>query len=242
MINKTSLFPLLLLLLAALQYSIGFVSINLRMKITIIKRLKLFVMVLLVGAGQAQIHGPSNYAPNPDMADFSIFFALATLEIKLIYETGISNAFAEAAAPVQQYYMRVDAQFRDWWTSKGRPPILTDFVIPILNNLQCHLEAHHLRSRQIDHIFQTYHFIPSIHAPCIFHARTIIKENVSFLCQVDDFAIATNHEQHYTQICDSIDTNYIQKIKYSLCDRLQHPASCLFSHGHDENSGNLYEN
>ena len=138
--------------------------------------------------GQAQIHGPT-YAPTPDMTDLRLFFALATLENKLIYGADVSNAFAEAAAPVQQYFMRVDVQFRDWWASKGRSPIPADFVIPILKNLQGHPEAPRQWSRHIDNILQTYQFIPTVHdAPCIYCA-TINKANVLFLCQVDDLPL-----------------------------------------------------
>jgi hypothetical protein len=67
--------------------------------------------------GQAQIHGPT-YGPTlrPDMKDLRLFFALVALENKLIYGAGVSNAFAVvSAAPVQQYFMQVDVQFRDWW-------------------------------------------------------------------------------------------------------------------------------
>ena len=35
-------------------------------------------------------------------------FALAALENKLVYGADVSNAFAEADAPAQVYYMRVD--------------------------------------------------------------------------------------------------------------------------------------
>ena len=130
------------------------------------------------------------------------------LENKLIYGADVSNAFAEAAAPVQQYFMRVDVHFRDWWASKGRSPIPADFVIPILKNLKGHPDAPHQWFYHIDNILQTYQFIPTAHAPCIYRA-TINKENVIFLCQVDDFAMATNNEQLYTQICNSLDTNFL---------------------------------
>ena len=165
-LSKTCLVPLLLLLLV-LQSSIGFGSTRLRMKITVKK-------TRAICGGQAQIHGPT-YGPTlrPDMKDLRLFFALATLENKLIYGAGVSNVFAAAAAPVQQYFMRVNVQFCDWWFATLKPLVSGA-------GWSCH----------IDNILQqTYQFIPTVHdAPCIYCA-TINKANVLFLCQVDDLPL-----------------------------------------------------
>jgi hypothetical protein len=68
--------------------------------------------------GQAMIAGHT-YAPTPDMTDLCMFFApLAALENKLVFGTDVSNAFAEASAPEQDYYMRIDTPFTDWWLAK----------------------------------------------------------------------------------------------------------------------------
>jgi hypothetical protein len=54
----------------------------------------------------------------------------------------ISNAFAKTPPPKDPFYMQVDAQFCKWWTQcLGNPPIPKGYVIPILKNLQRHLEG-----------------------------------------------------------------------------------------------------
>ena len=161
--------------------------------------------------GQAQVLGQT-YAPTPDMTDLRLFFALAALENKLVYGADVSNAFAEAAAPEQVYFMRIDVQFCNWWASKGRPPIPTGHVLPIHKNLQGHPEAPCQWSCHIDAILQAFTFVPTVHAPCIYRALND-NEDVLFLRQVDDFAIATNHEALYYRICDSLDAQRLVPMK-----------------------------
>ena len=161
--------------------------------------------------GHAQINGHT-YAPTPDMTELRLFFALATLENKLVYGADVSNAFAEADAPAQVYYMRVDNQFRDWWASKHHPPIPPGFVIPILKNLQGHPEAPRQWSRHIDALLREHTFVPTVHAPCIYRAH-LAGEAVLFLRQVDDFAVATNNVNIYHCICDSLDSNLLVPLK-----------------------------
>jgi hypothetical protein len=161
--------------------------------------------------GQATIAGHT-YAPTPDMTDLRLFFALSALENKLVFGADVSNAFAEADAPAQVYYMRVDTQFSTWHQSQGHPPIPSGFVIPINKNLQGHPEAPRQWSRHIDRILQSYSFRPTVHAPCLYRAL-IDTEHVLFLRQVDDFAIATNHEDLYTRICNDLDSKLLVPMK-----------------------------
>ena len=156
--------------------------------------------------GQAHVAGHT-FAPTPDMTDLRLFFALAALENKLVFGADVSNAFAEADAPAQVYFMRVDRQFREWWLlAKGNGEIPIGFVIPILKNLQGHPEAPRQWSRHIDTILKQHGFCPTVHAPCIYRA-TYHDENILFLRQVDDFAIATNQEALYTSICNALDSH-----------------------------------
>jgi hypothetical protein len=161
--------------------------------------------------GQVRIFGHT-YAPTPDITDLRIFFALAALAGHLVYGADVSNAFAEADAPAQVYYMRVDAQFRDWWAHLGRPPIPEGYVIPILRNLQGHPEAPRQWSKHIDTILQDFGFTPTVHAPCLYRAL-IQGEDVLFLRQVDDFAIATSNPCIYNQICDALDAKFCVPMK-----------------------------
>ena len=161
--------------------------------------------------GQAMIAGHT-YAPTPDMTDLRLFFALAALENKLVFGADVSNAFAEANAPAQEYFMRIDTQFHDWWLAKGNPAIPPGHVIPILKNLQGHPEAPRQWSKHIDAILRQHGFRPTIHAPCLYRA-TIGNEDVLFLRQVDDFAIATNQESLYTNICNQLDSHLLVPMK-----------------------------
>ena len=161
--------------------------------------------------GQARVAGHT-FAPTPDMTDLRLFFALAALENKLVFGADVSNAFAEADAPAQEYFMRVDAQFREWWISKGNRDIPPGFVIPILKNLQGHPEAPRQWSRHIDAILKQHGFTPTVHAPCLYRA-VYRDENVLFLRQVDDFAIATNQEALYTSICNALDSHLLVPMK-----------------------------
>jgi hypothetical protein len=107
------------------------------------------------------------YAPTPDMTDLRLFFALSALENKLVFGADVSNAFAEATAPAQEYFMRIDSQFTDWWLANGNPAIPVGHVIPILKNLQGHPEAPRQWSKHIDAILRQHGFCPTIHAPCL---------------------------------------------------------------------------
>ena len=48
----------------------------------------------------------------------------------------VGNAFAEAPAPVDPFFMIPDAQFHQWWEEElKRQPIPDGHVIPILKSL-----------------------------------------------------------------------------------------------------------
>lgn len=162
-------------------------------------------------AGQAVVTGHT-YAATPDTTDLRVFCALSALEGKYIYGADVSNAFAEAPRCDQMYYMNVDQQFRDWWISKGRPPIPPGYVIPILKNLQGHPEAPRQWAIHVDKILQQYNFVPTTHAPCVYRA-TVDGVDVLFLRQVDDFAIATTRSDIYDRICDDLDSHLLTPMK-----------------------------
>ena len=100
------------------------------------------------------------YAATPDLTDFRVFILLCALEGKTVYSADISNAFAEAPASTQQYYMKVDDQFRDWWAAHGKPSIPPGHVIPVLKNLQGHPDAPHQWHLHIHRILQEHGFCP----------------------------------------------------------------------------------
>lgn len=113
----------------------------------------------------------------------------------------VANAFAEADAPEEPFYMEVDDQFNTWWTQHlGKPPIPQGYVIPILKNLQGHPEAPRLWSKHIDDIIQNkLHFASTTHEPCLYHKRVTSPDTTAqddadtlifVLRQVDDFMIS----------------------------------------------------
>ena len=84
----------------------------------------------------------------------------------------VSNAFAEAPPPDEQYYMKVDAQFRDWWESQGRPPIPEGYVIPVMKNLQGHPLGPRLWGKHINKILvEDLGYEHTTHEPCLYYKR-----------------------------------------------------------------------
>jgi hypothetical protein len=156
--------------------------------------------------GSASVVHGNTYAPTPDMVDFRIFVALAAKYNLKLYCADVTNAFAEAARPKQQYFMKVDAAFSNWWkTRHPSDPLLPGAVIPICKNLQGHPEAPRQWSMHCDIILQNkLHFAPTTHAPCLYHG-TINDQPVFFLRQVDDFGLACSTDAQYTSLCDMMD-------------------------------------
>lgn len=53
-----------------------------------------------------------------------------------------SNVFAEADAPKIPLYVRVNEQYREWWTEKMKPgDFPSNYVLPVHKALQGHPEA-----------------------------------------------------------------------------------------------------
>lgn len=73
------------------------------------------------------------YANCVDQTSSRIFYAVAAAENLLVYGADVSNAFGEARAPKQGFYIRPDKAFLDWWINKmKRPPIPKGYVVPVL--------------------------------------------------------------------------------------------------------------
>jgi hypothetical protein len=151
------------------------------------------------------VHGQT-YAPTPDMVDFRIFAALAAKHNLLLFSSDVTNAFAEAERPKQQYFMKLDAAFINWWKHHyPDKPLLPGVAIPIQKNLQGHPEAPRQWSEHIDKILQhKLHFMPTTHAPCIYTGK-VDGQTVLFLRQVDDFGSACTSISIYNKLCDLID-------------------------------------
>jgi hypothetical protein len=154
------------------------------------------------------VHGHS-FAPMPDMADLRLQLALAAFLGLLMFTADVTNAFAEADRPKQQYCMRVDDAFCNWWNKRfPQLPLPRDAVIPIDKNLQGHPEGPHQWSIHIDRILRVHFGLtPTTHAPCLY-SGVLQGHCMLFLRQVDDFAIACAGKDLYVTFCDELD-NYL---------------------------------
>jgi hypothetical protein len=146
------------------------------------------------------------YAKSLDHVGSRIFWAAAASKNFVVRGADASNAFAEADAPKIPLYVRVNEQYREWWTEKmKRPPIPAGYVIQVHKALQGHPEAPRAWATLIDSILRTkLHFKPTTHEPCLYHGMYKGKE-VLFLRQVDDFAVATETAELATSIINEID-------------------------------------
>ena len=64
------------------------------------------------------------YASCIEQPAAKMFYSLAALENMIILGSDASNAFAEAPAPVAPLYLKINEQFRNWWTKhKGQEPM-----------------------------------------------------------------------------------------------------------------------
>jgi hypothetical protein len=101
----------------------------------------------------------------------------------------VSNAFAEAPHPSIPFFMKVDAQFLDWWVNcLGNNPIPLGWVIPILCNLQGHPEAPCLWHKHIIGILvDKLGFDHTTHEPCLYFKHHPEHGLILILQHVDDF-------------------------------------------------------
>ena len=103
----------------------------------------------------------------------------------------VGNAFAEAPAPVDPFFMYPDAQYREWWIGQGNDPIPHGYVIPIKKALQGHPESPRLWDKHISKmLIEELGFIATVHEPCLYYKRDANNNITLILRQVDDFLVA----------------------------------------------------
>ena len=144
------------------------------------------------------------YANCIDQTGSRLFYAVSAAENLLVYGADVSNAFGEAPPPKQGFYIRPDKAFREWWLSKGRPPLEPGEVIPILAAMQGHPEAPRLWEKHADSILRDIGLTPTHHQPCLY-SGLIDGQRVLFMRQVDDFAVAVPNERIGRILFDLID-------------------------------------
>ncbi len=132
----------------------------------------------------------------------------------LVYGADVSNAFAEALAHKQGFFIYPDRAFKDWWVNKkGKPPIADGQVIPVFGAMQGHPESPRLWEKHIDRILRDIGLTLTIHEPCIY-SGILLGECVLFMQQVDDFAISAPSQRIANHLLNLID------------DKLSIPMKC----------------
>ena len=142
-----------------------------------------------------------------------LFYAVAAAKNLLVFGADVSNAFAEAPAPKQPFYIRPDKAFHDWWVHHlKRDPIPSNHIIPVLKAMQGHPESPRLWEKHADKILRQIGLTPTVHEPCLY-SGTFNTKRVLFMRQVDDFAIAAPDQNTSDQIMDLIDIKLSVPIK-----------------------------
>lgn len=141
-----------------------------------------------------------------------LFYGISAAENLLIYGADVSNAFSEAPPPKQGFYILLDRAFNEWWEAKGLPPLLPGQVIPVMRAMQGHPKSSRLWEKRIDRIICQYGFKPTAHKPCLYLGK-VRGERCIFKWQVDDFAIATEHEETAHHFFDLLDDKLTMPMK-----------------------------
>ncbi len=116
-----------------------------------------------------------------------------------------SNAFAEANAPDIPLYVRIDAQYKEWYNRRYDKQIPDNYVLPVNKALQGHPESSRLWAKHMDQIIkEKFKLKATTHEGCLY-TGTYKDENILFLRQVDDFAVAASNEQTAIDLIHEID-------------------------------------
>jgi hypothetical protein len=144
-----------------------------------------------------------------------LFWAIAAKRGLLVVGADVSNAFAEAPAPGNTFYIIPDHIFHSWWVNhKKRQPIPPGWVLRVKFALQGHPESPRLWEQHIRKIltgklgYQSMH-----HERCLYQA-VLYGHWTMLLRQVDDFAFAVETETIGRNIVNNIDQHLRIRIKY----------------------------
>ena len=119
----------------------------------------------------------------------------------------VGNAFAEAPAPSQPFYMYIHKIFRDWWENcLGREPSPKGHVLKVNKALQGHPEAPRLWHKHIHRILkEELGFTATTHETCLYQNK-VEGELILLLRQVDDFSIASTNPALCEQVRKDIES------------------------------------
>ena len=142
------------------------------------------------------------YATCVEQPACRVYWAMTAQACPIAMGADAGNAFAEAPPATEPFFMRIDDQFREWWTEyKGRPPIPPGYVLPVNHALQGHPEAPRLWERHIhDIIVNNLKFAPTTHEKCLYSRRDSTDNLQMILRQVDDFSVSATEQD----VCQDI--------------------------------------
>lgn len=141
-----------------------------------------------------------------------MFYAVSAAKNLLIFGADVCNAFREASAPKQGFYIQPDCAFCEWWIHQGHKPIMEGNVIPVMCAMQGHHESPRLWEKWCDNIVKSHNFKPTTHEHCLY-SGIWHGEKCYFKLQVDDFAFATPSLKLANEFYDAIYDHLSMSIK-----------------------------
>ena len=145
------------------------------------------------------------FAKMLDHVGSRIFWAAVASKNLIVRGADASNAFAEANAPDIPLYVRIDSQYREWYQTRFNKTIPDDYVLPVNKALQGHPESSRLWAKHMDRILtEKFSLKPTTHESCLY-TGTYNNEEILFLRQVDDFAVAAKNENTAIEMIQEID-------------------------------------
>ena len=142
-----------------------------------------------------------------------IFWGTVASKNLIVRGADASNAFAEAKAPDIPLYVRVDTQYREWYKHKFHKDIPIGHVLPVYKALQGHPEGSRSWTIHMDKILKNnFAFKPTTHKWCLY-TGIYKNEQILFLRQVDDFAVASTNENIAIELIADINTRMTIDIK-----------------------------
>ena len=145
------------------------------------------------------------FAKMLDHVGSRIFWGTVASKNLIVRGADASNAFAEANAPEIPLYVRIDAQYKEWYKHRYNKEIPSDYVLPVNKALQGHPESSRLWAQHMDRILKDKFYLkPTTHEGCLYRG-TYKNDEILFLRQVDDFAVAAENEQTAIDLIHEID-------------------------------------
>ena len=153
------------------------------------------------------------YAKALDQVGHRVFWSAIAAKNFIVRGSDASNAFAEAPPPKHPLYVKVDTPYREWWISKGRPPIPEGYVMRVQKALQGHPESPRLWATLIHNILtKELGLVSTTHEQCLYQGTFKGKE-VLFLRQVDDFACGAADDDTTSALISAINKRMKIEIK-----------------------------